>query len=281
MTPRRRRDPVARAIRAKRRTGTFFAVLAVAIAAVIAVSAGTLVSAYGRWKYETGRESLALPGVQAPCCVEASIKFDGLPPEDIRIECGGIPVNGVQYDVSGGMLNAWLDVPAEYRASSADWTLSLAPMDNAKLSYAVRVLPSYAYADLDVRFLTEESSDLYLYVKALYGRLREGESLRTVAYLEHADGTTADSIFVWRFDGDGGVFLLNLSETMRRKNLAADGGDSVSITVMGGGQDRDGNPLEIGGSFRTRLDEWPDAASDWDGLEPAPDITKEYLSRTG
>ena len=278
-----RRDPTSADLRKRRRRlNAFCCALLLGGAGVAAYAVSVLLPAHAQWEYENRREYRDIPAFEAPCSLEIDIWYQGEAPQGIRIDNGGIGLNRVQMsnDEEGKLLSVWCDLgPKNVEGADPDgWQLSLVPMDNLELTYQVRVEPSYEHASADVRFVRDPDGRRWIAINAAYAHLRDDSDLRVLA---HLDGSQYQpTVMDWVFDGADGSVRMCLDAIVEERNIEDKKAAQCSVTVLCGGTDRDGEPVNVNEKSTIRLAEWPAYDKDaWDAVSGFQDGTDGYLDR--
>lgn len=278
-----RREPTSVELRRRRRrVNVLFALLLLAGAGVGAYAVSVLLPAHAQWEYENRREYRDIPAFEAPCSLEVDIWYQGEAPQGIRIDNGGIGLNRIQVsdDTDEKLLSVWCDLSAK-ETDGADpdgWQLSLVPMDNLELTYQVRTEPSYEHALADVRFIRDPDGRRWIAVSAGYGHLRDDSTLRTLA---HLDGNQYQpTVMDWSFDGSEGSVRMCLDGIIEERSIDDKKAGQCAVSVLCGGTDRNGEPININERVTFRLADWPEYDEDaWDEISGFPDGTEDYLDR--
>lgn len=278
-----RPEPTSDALRRRRRRlNALCAVLLLAGAGVGAWAASRLLPAHARWEYENRREYRDIPSFEAPCVLEVDIWYQGDAPQGIRIENAGIGLNRLQQedDTAGKKLTVWCEVSAGdvEGTDPGEWALSLVPMDNLELTYQVRTEPSHEHAKADVSFLRDEDGRRWIAIDAAYGYLRDDSAIRALVHLE--GNTYRPTVMDWTFDGEAGQVLACLDAIVEERDIKDKEASSCNVTIMCGGTDRYGDPIQVNEKASVRMKEWPEYdETAWGDVAGWPDGTDDYLDQ--
>lgn len=278
-----RREPTSAELRKRRRRmNALFGLLLLAGAGIGAYAVSILLPAHAQWEYENRREYREIPAFEAPCSLEIDIWYQGDAPQGIRIDNGGIGLNRIQIsdDPDEKLLLVYCDLsPKQIEGADPDkWQLSLVPMDNLELTYQVRVEPSYEHALADVKFIRDPDGKRWIAVDAAYSYLRDDSDLRVLA---HLDGNQYQpTVMDWMFDGTEGSVRMCLDGIVDERSIDVKKAGQCSVTVLCGGTDRTGEPINVNERVQFRLSDWPayDEAA-WEEVLEFYDGTDDYLDK--
>ena len=278
-----RREPTSADLRRRRRRiNALFGVLLLAGAGIGAYAVSVLLPAHAQWEYENRREYRDIPAFEVPCSLEIDIWYQGEAPQGIRLDNGGIGLNKLQVsdDPDGKLLSVWADLSSK-ETGTADpegWQLSLVPMDNLELTYQIRVEPSYEHAQADVSFVRDPDGKRWITVAAGYAYLRDDSTLRVLA---HLDGNQYQpTVMDWNFDGSEGSVRMCLDMIVEERSIDVKKAGQCSVTILCGGTDRNGDPINVNERVTFRLADWPEYDKEaWAAVSGFQDGTDDYLDK--